>query len=97
MSWSGRYLHWGGLYRNSTGVTGVQADVTIFDRSAGHAEYYMVGLRSPYDGTRVSRQLCDLDGTSTSWIPNVHYILGGVGFEYDYPAYGFSTGGSAVW
>jgi len=96
-SWSGRYLHLGALHRTSYNVTGVMADVSIIDRAVNHAEYYMVGLTSPYSSTRISFQLCDEQYTSTSWLPNVHYYLYGVGHEYDYPNYTFTTGGAAVW
>jgi hypothetical protein len=95
-SWGGSYLHWGGLKGTTYNKTAVQADINIYDRSQGFAEYYMVGLYSPYPDTYVCLQLSDEEYTSTSWVPNVHYFFGGVGQDYVYTAYAFTAQG-AVW
>lgn len=96
--WSGRYLHLGALHRTAYGVTGVQADVSIFNRSYMFAEYYMVGLTSPRADTRVSLQILQEKYPSNFWFPNVHYYLYGDDDPvYDYPEKAFTVGSTAVW
>ncbi len=95
-SWAGRYLHLGALHRTAVNVTGVMADVSVFNRAYDHAEYYMVGLTSPDPDTRVSLQLCQPEWSNTQWIPNVHYYIDGVSYEYDYDSYIFTVGSTAV-
>ena len=66
-AWSGRYLHVGQFYTTFTGVAGDKANITVFDRSPGFAEYYGIGLGTVgySQSWGVGLQFCDVEGTNT--------------------------------
>jgi hypothetical protein len=66
----GDYLQYARVLGQSYNITGAQADVSIFDRSVGYGEYYIVGV-SDAAGHFMALQMVNYD-TNNNWLPNVH-------------------------
>lgn len=89
-SWGGDYLHTGGVSGSTTGRTGNQADISVFDRSPGFSEYYGVSFISG-SNYGLGFQVSDIENTNTVWHPNMHRVVNGFSTFWDYPSYAFST------
>lgn len=91
---SGAYLHTGGVRAESYGKTGLAADVSVFDRSVGYREYYLISWLSD-SGPIAAFQISDY--SDDCWVPNIHFTYeDGPDAQYSYWDYAFGTYNGSV-
>lgn len=96
---TGDYLQYARVLGLHYNCNGVQADASIFDRSEGYDEYYLVGVGDS-SGRVIVMQMANYE-TNDNWVPNIHIVPvpGDPSQDVYRNAWDrqFSTSGGAVW